>query len=42
MAATVEEIDGSHTVFIARPVAAATFILQALEALSDMTCRSNP
>jgi pimeloyl-ACP methyl ester carboxylesterase len=34
MAATVEEIDGSHAAFIARPVATSNFIRQALEALS--------
>jgi pimeloyl-ACP methyl ester carboxylesterase len=32
MGATTEEIDGSHTAFVARPVAAANFIKQALSA----------
>jgi hypothetical protein len=30
MGATTETIDGSHTAFIAQPVAVATFIRQAL------------
>jgi hypothetical protein len=30
MGATTETIDGSHTAFIAKPVAVATFIRQAL------------
>jgi hypothetical protein len=30
MGATTEAIDGSHTAFIAKPVAVATFIRQAL------------
>jgi pimeloyl-ACP methyl ester carboxylesterase len=34
MGATVEQIDGSHTAFIARPVAAADFITRALVALA--------
>ncbi len=34
MNATIEEIDGSHTVFIARPVPVAAFIARALEATS--------
>lgn len=34
MGATVEEIDGSHTVFIARPVAVAGFISRALDAFA--------
>ena len=33
MDATVDEIDGSHAAFIARPVAAASFIAQALESV---------
>lgn len=34
MNATIDEIDGSHTSFIARPVQAAAFVLRALESLS--------
>jgi pimeloyl-ACP methyl ester carboxylesterase len=34
MDATVDEIDGSHTAFIARPVPVASFIAGALEAIS--------
>jgi pimeloyl-ACP methyl ester carboxylesterase len=33
MSATTEELDGSHTVFIARPVPVAAFIAQALDAV---------
>ena len=32
MGATTESIDGSHTAFIARPVAVASFIRRALTA----------
>jgi hypothetical protein len=34
MNATIDEIDGSHTVFIARPVQVAAFIARALDGTS--------
>src|SRR4029077_6976241 len=42
MGATTDTIDGSHTAFIAKPVAVATFIGQALRGPRRPRCGSAP